>query len=111
MLEENKQPNPLGKKSEDLWNSNTSESWTLEGTLTFLGWLVIIGGAISAIFVGVSLETMKASPYTDYVYGTPHPMRWLYAAGVFISSLCSGVLILGVGRTLKYLEEIKAKLK
>lgn len=110
MLEENKTSNPLDNNSANSWNTNTSEPWTLEGTLTFLGWLVIIGGAISALYLGASLETMKVSPYTDYVYGTPHPMRWLYAAGAFMSFLCSGALMLGVGRALKYLEEIKAKL-
>lgn len=91
MLEENKTSNPLDKNSADPWNTNTSESCTLEGILTFLGWLVIIGGAISAFFLGAS-------------------ERWLYAAGAFMSFLCSGTLMLGVSRALKYLEEIKAKL-
>lgn len=99
MLEENKKPNPLGNNSDDpwnsntseSWNSNTSESWTLEGILTFLGWITIIGGAIVALGIGVSLETIKVSSYTYNAYDVPHPMRWLYAAGVFMSSLCSGV--------------------
>lgn len=110
MLEENKKPNPLGNNSDDPWNSNTSESWTLEGILTFLGWITIIGGAIAALGIGVSLETVNVSSYTYNAYDVPHPMRWLYAAGVFMSSLCSGALMLGVGRILKYLEEIKSKL-
>ncbi len=119
MLEENKKANPLDSNLPNptdpsdptfTYYPDSSISWTLEGTLTFLGWITITGGVIAALYLGVSLETMKVSPYTDYVYGTPHPMRWLYAAGAFMSFLCSGALMLGVGQALKYLEEIKAKL-
>jgi hypothetical protein len=110
MLEENKASNPLDNNLADPWNSNTSESWTLEGTLTFLGWITLIGGIVAAFLVGVSLKTPEISSYTGYIYDTPHPKRWFYAAGVFMSSLCSGALMLGVGRALKYLQEIKAKL-
>ena len=108
MLEENKKPNPLGNNSDDPWNLNTSGSWKLEDTLAFLGWATIIVGSIVAFYMGTSLEAVEVSYST--AYDVPHPMRWLYAAGVFMSSLCSGALMLGVGRTLKYLEEIKSKL-
>lgn len=108
MLEENKTSTPLDNNSANSWNTNTSKPWKLEDTLAFLGWATIIVGSIVALYMGASLKAVEVSYST--AYDVSHPMRWLYAAGVFMSSLCSGALMLGVGRTLKYLEEIKAKL-
>lgn len=108
MLKENNKSSPLENNLDDPWNSNTPSSWKLEDTLAFLGWTTIIVGSIVALYIGISLKDVEVSYST--AYRVSHPMRWLYASGVFISSICSGALMLGVGRILKYLEEIKTKL-
>lgn len=119
MTEDDKKTNPLDGYLPDqadtsdptfTYRQDDNKSPTLQDILIFLGWLVIVGGAISALLLGSSLETVKISSYTGYAHDIPHPYRWLYAAIAFTSCLCSGCLMVGLGRALKYLQEIKQKL-
>lgn len=78
-------------------------SITLKDVLFFLGLLVLVLGTLAAILTAYQLGG-------DSYYNPAHPMRWFYTGAILLSSVCPAVLMLGVARALKYLEEIKAKL-
>lgn len=79
-------------------------SITLKDILFFLGLLVIVLGILSAAITAYQLGEKS-------YFEPANPMRWFYTGAILLSSICPGVLMLGVARALKYLEEIKAKLK
>lgn len=92
-------------------NTNTSTkpmasdegSITLKDVISFLGWLILVLGVLSAALTAYALG---GGSY----YEPADPMRWFYTGTILLSSVCPGVLMLGVARALKYLEEIKSKL-
>lgn len=78
-------------------------SITLKDVLFFLGLLILVLGIFCAALTAYQLGG-------DSYYNPAHPMRWFYTGAILLSSVCPAVLMLGVARALKYLEEIKAKL-
>lgn len=89
--------------------NNSNSMLSLEFALSLTGTLILIAGFCAALYVGISLKSVSVSELTGYQFNDPHPMRWWYAIMIFVSSICSSVIVFSLAKILNHLEYLKNK--
>lgn len=78
----------------------------MQPVLRFLGWFVIVVGAIAAIGVISSLTVEVPYGYDLGTHTEPSPYRWYIGSAVFLSNCILGVFLLSIAEVIGLLSRI-----
>jgi hypothetical protein len=79
---------------------------SIAGALKVVGWIIIGFGVLTGLIIGLTLSV--SDPSYRSLSG-PHPLRWVYALIMIISSAVSGLLFLGFSEVINLLENINRR--